>query len=206
MGTRVSVPEGKVAGAWSYTSTLPYVFMARFLVKAKETLLLPLPQLVKKFPDFYGPRTLPVFTRLRHRWVQSTHSHLVSLRYILILTLPYLTSPYLTSPYLTTPNLTLPNVTLPHLTSPHLTTLNLTLPNVTLPHLTSPYLTTPNLTLSNVTLPHLICLDIVKVLSFWFSDQNFVYISRRHFQKLYQSEDSQFRSSWPQRVFVTVLG
>jgi hypothetical protein len=49
-------------------------------------------QLVKKFPAFYGTRRfMTVFTRARHwslswvRWIQSTPSHLISLRLILIL-------------------------------------------------------------------------------------------------------------------------
>jgi hypothetical protein len=50
-------------------------------------------QLVKKFPAFYGTRRfITVFTRTRHwslswaRWIQSTPSHTVSLRSILMLT------------------------------------------------------------------------------------------------------------------------
>jgi hypothetical protein len=45
MGTGGSFPGDKAAGAWSYTSTPPYVFMALCLVKHRDNYTFSLPRL-----------------------------------------------------------------------------------------------------------------------------------------------------------------
>jgi hypothetical protein len=85
--------SAEVTNAWSYTSTVPYVFMAWCLVTHTGTTL-PLPycvigaeklivaQIVTKYPAFYGTRKfITMFTRARNcnlycaSWIRYTPSH-----------------------------------------------------------------------------------------------------------------------------------